>query len=90
MQLNIELTLEEAASLEALAVLKATTPEKILQQFASEITSSLRSRGSDERMYAEQWFERTFMRFTPLTDGERERYDNLTNQAYQFRQRGSR
>ena len=88
MQLDIELTLEEAAGLEALAVLKATTPKKILQQFASEVTGSLRTRGSDERMYAEQWFERTFMRFNPLTDAEREKYDRLTNQAYQFRQKG--
>jgi hypothetical protein len=86
MKITITLTPEETAGLKALAIVKKCEPKDIIQQFASEVTGSLRSRGSDERLYAEEWLNRTFFRFDKMTDAEQEKYDRLTNEAYHHRE----
>ena len=86
MKITIELTQEEWLGLRALAIQKNTKPEKIPQQFVSELTGSLRSRGSDERDFAENWFNRTFHRWEELPVKDREEIDRLQSDAYHIRQ----
>ena len=42
---------------------KKITPNRILQQFVSDLTASDQSGGSDERDYAYYWFERSVYNF---------------------------
>lgn len=87
MKLTIEITKEEQLGLKALAIEKNTTPEKLVQQFVSEVTGSLRSNGSDEREYAEQWLNRTLHRWEEMTNKERNKMERLQSAAYRERRR---
>lgn len=87
MKITIEITKEEKLGLAALALEKNTTPEKLVQQFVSEVTGSLRSNGSDERMYAEQWLNRTLHRWEEMTNKERNKMERLQSAAYSERRR---
>ena len=87
MKITITLTPEESADIQALAIEFDSTPAEILQTFASDVTGSLRSGGSDEREYARHWLQRHHgPRFDPLTEPERERMERLQTMAYRARQ----
>lgn len=87
MKITIEITKEEHLGLKALAIKKNTTPEKLVQKLVSDVTGSLRSGGSDERMYAEQWLNRSLHRWEEMTDAERDEMERLESEAYRERRR---
>jgi hypothetical protein len=58
--MTLTLTPEETAALAALAIRFDATPEQILTGFASDLTGSLRSSGSDERDRAMEYVTRAY------------------------------
>ena len=94
MKITVDLTLEESAEIKSLAICYGTTPKQILTQFASDITESLRTHGSDERDLAEQYVARTFLdrraSYCPkeeaLSDKEKEKISRLHSESWRHRQ----
>ena len=72
------LTLEIPAELTRLAESVDSTPAIVLQAFIADLCHLPGTNGSDERMYAGDWFQRVFQS-TPVTcekGGEDEKYDD--------------
>ena len=59
----IRITDEEKERLSDIAAERDATPGELLAAFVADITSSARSGGSDERMYADQWLCRQTCRW---------------------------
>ena len=57
-------TEEEKEQLTRIAADRDAAPSELLAAFAADITGSVRSGGSDERMFAVQWLERQVCRWS--------------------------
>lgn len=55
---NLELTDEDLAAFITKCYRDGTTPVEVLEGFINDLIDGSRTRGSDERMYAEQYYER--------------------------------
>lgn len=55
---SLDLTQEELERLYEKAAVGGLTPDKLLENFAHDLIYGSRSNGSDERMYAQQWYDR--------------------------------
>ncbi len=94
MRITIDLTPEEAAQIKALAIRFGAKPSEILTRFASDLTGSLRTSGSDERTHALEYVQRAFFdkiecAYSPeegLTDEESEKMQRLHAEAWRYRE----
>ena len=96
MKLTIELTDEEAAEMNALAIRYGKPPTRLVSAFVADLTESLRSNGSDERILAGEYVARAHMdriehgrpeNGDALTEEEQAEYDRLRMVAYGARER---
>lgn len=71
-ELTISLPGPELAQLEALAAEWNTTPQQIAEAFLADLTGSSRNGGSDERLFARQWFDRCCM--PAFSEGEQQEF----------------
>lgn len=93
-KITLDLTAEEVAELKALGIRFRCKSKELLQQFASDLTGSLRTRGSDERVHAMDYATRTFFDHmadyaTPeekLSDAQVEKMEAYHSEAYRHRQ----
>lgn len=56
--IRLKVTPAEMTVLKQLARKTGTTPASILEDFTADLTNSWRNGGSDERLYAFDWFKR--------------------------------
>jgi len=92
--LTLTLTPEEAAALAALAIRFDATPEQLLTGFASDLTGSLRSSGSDERSCAMSYVTRAYYdraasycdAARALSQAEKEQIENLQLTSWRLRE----
>ena len=82
MQIIINLTPEESAALRAKSVETQLSPEFLVHSFIRDLTGAMGNGGSDERDFAEAWYNRHFAPFPELTDRQRREKEQLQSEAY--------